>query len=127
MDDGNGKYQQMQRNSRWFYTSRYLTVRCNPVVREVIAAAEDRRPGVGRVEEPWYAGLYRQVMPAKGFLGRQQEHIGIFLTDKAGVEFEAIEIDEAFVDSLPAQTQRDLGDFAYGIPGRDARLTATAT
>lgn len=127
IDDKDGKYQEMLGGSKWFYISRYMTIRCNPVIREVIDAAEDRRPAEGRVEEPWYAGLYRQVLPVKGIFARQPpDNIGIFLTDKAGVEFEAIQLDEVLIGSLPEQAQHDLGEFAYAIPGRHARLTASA-
>lgn len=127
IDDKDGKYQEMLNSSKWFYVSRYMAIRCNPVIREVIDAADDRRPAEGRVEEPWYAGLYRQVLPSKGIFARQPpDNIGIFLTDKAGVEFEAIEIDEGLIESLPEQAQQDLGEFAYGIPGRNARLSASA-
>jgi hypothetical protein len=125
-DNMEGEYQRMLQSSKRFYTSRHLAIRCNPVISKVLEAAESNRPAAVRVEEPWYAGIYRQVMPARSIFGSEPEHVGIFLTDRSGTEFEPVEIDENFITSLSPQIQRDLGNFAYDIPDRDARLVARA-
>lgn len=119
-EEADNGYDRLLANSKYLYISRYVTVRCNPVVFKIIEAAVDNRIEDGQVIEPWYTGLYRQILPPQGTLNRrQQSAIGIYLTDKAGVQFEPIEIGQAFVESLLPETQRDLVEFVAAVPNRD--------
>lgn len=116
MDYEESKYHKMATSSDWLFTSRYVSIRCNPVAAELIEAADDRRVDSERVDDPWYIGLYRQVMPREGLLRRKQINLGVYLTDKAGVQFEAIDIDEALVESMPEDSQRELAEFVADMP-----------
>jgi hypothetical protein len=128
--DPDSAYHDMLRASASLSISRYVSLRCNPVVRKFIATRDEFRADDRRIDDPWYAGLYRQEMPKDGRRGSRQTALGIFLTDRAGVRFEALAIDEAAIEALEPETRQELVTFVSDLPERacctDPRLTARA-